>query len=101
MAPLNTYTIVRQSFFCWNSKWNTDNVPDLSGQLMIVTGRNAGIGGQTVKVRAAVFCRSKVYMASRNQRKAEATIEELYELTGKRAVFLNLDPSDLLSVKRA
>jgi NAD(P)-dependent dehydrogenase (short-subunit alcohol dehydrogenase family) len=42
-----------------------------------------------------------VYMASRNQQKAEAAIEELYESTGKRAVFLHLDLSDLLSVKRA
>ncbi|KAJ7815859.1 hypothetical protein B0H14DRAFT_2375000 [Mycena olivaceomarginata] len=101
MAPSNTYTIVRQSFFCGNSKWNTDDVPDLSGQVIIVTGGNAGIGGQTMKLRAAVFCNGKVYMASRNQRKAEATIEELYELIGKRAVFLDLDPSDLPSVKRA
>ncbi|KAJ7693251.1 NAD(P)-binding protein [Mycena olivaceomarginata] len=93
MAPSNTYTIVRQSFFCGNSKWNTDDVPDLSGQVIIVTGGNAGIGGQTMKLRAVV------YMASRNQRKAEATIEELYELTGKRAVFLDLDPSDLPSTK--
>jgi NAD(P)-dependent dehydrogenase (short-subunit alcohol dehydrogenase family) len=44
---------------------------------------------------------AKVYMASRNQQKAEAAIEELYESTGKRAVFLHLDLSDLLSVKRA
>ncbi|KAJ7312877.1 NAD(P)-binding protein [Mycena albidolilacea] len=99
MTPSTTYTMVQQSFFCGKPKWTTDDVPDLSGQVMIVTGGNAGVGRQTVK--ALLEHHAKVYMASRNQKKAEAAIEELYESTGKRAVFLHLDLSDLLSVKRA
>ncbi|KAJ6551226.1 NAD(P)-binding protein [Mycena capillaripes] len=92
--------MLKQSFFCGKPKWSTDrDVPDLSGQVIIVTGGNAGIGRQTVKV--LLEHNAKVYMASRNQQKAETAIEELYVSTGKRAVFLHLDLSDLISVKRA
>jgi NADP-dependent 3-hydroxy acid dehydrogenase YdfG len=27
-----------------NSKWTTNNIPDLSGKVVIVTGANAGLG---------------------------------------------------------
>ena len=32
------------------SKWSVDEIPDLSGKVMIVTGGNTGIGRETVKV---------------------------------------------------
>ncbi|KAJ7182804.1 NAD-P-binding protein [Mycena crocata] len=92
--------MVKQSFFCGKPKWSTESdVPDLSGQVIIVTGGNAGIGRQTIKV--LLQHNAKVYMASQSRQRAEAAIEELYESTGKRAVFLQLDLSDLVSVKRA
>ena len=42
-----------------------------------------------------------VYMGSRSKSKAEAAIEELRKITGKEALFLELDLSSLDSVKQA
>ncbi|KAJ7097648.1 NAD(P)-binding protein [Mycena epipterygia] len=100
MTPSNTYALVKQSYFCGKPKWSPErDVPDLSGQVIVVTGGNAGVGRQTVKV--LLEHNAKVYMASRNPQKARTAIEELYATTGKRAVFLHLDLSDLASVKAA
>ncbi|KAJ7779263.1 NAD(P)-binding protein [Mycena metata] len=99
MTPSQTLAMLHQSFFCGKPKWNTDDVPDLSGKVIIVTGGNAGIGRLTVKV--LLEHNAKVYMASRNVEKAEAAIEELYASTGERAIFLHLDLADLVSVRRA
>jgi retinol dehydrogenase-12 len=44
---------------------------------------------------------AKVYIAARNQEKAEQAIKDLHEETGKDAVFLKLDLADLKSVKAA
>jgi len=41
------------SMFPPRAKWSTEQIPDLSGLVMIVTGGNAGIGRETVKVRMA------------------------------------------------
>lgn len=40
-------------------------------------------------------------MASRSQEKADAAIKHLKELTGKEAIFLELDLSSLASVRKA
>lgn len=44
---------------------------------------------------------AKVYVAARNQSKAEAAIADLKAMTGKEALFLELDLSDLVAVKRS
>ncbi|KAJ7621300.1 NAD(P)-binding protein [Roridomyces roridus] len=92
--------MLQQSFFCGKPQWNAErDIPDLTGQVIIVTGGNAGIGRHTVQ--GLLQNNAKVYMASRDERKALAAIDELYALTGKRAVFLPLDLTDLASVKAA
>ncbi|KAF7313904.1 NAD(P)-binding protein [Mycena chlorophos] len=99
LTPQNTTAMLRQSYFCGRPQWGPQDVPDLTGKVIIVTGGNAGIGRETVKV--LLEHNAKVYMASRNASKAGQTIDELEQQTGKRAVFLQLDLADLNSVKNA
>ncbi|TFY69199.1 hypothetical protein EVJ58_g553 [Rhodofomes roseus] len=76
-----------------------DQMPDLTGQVMLVTGGNAGLGKETVK--ALLEHNAKVYMGARDEQKARAAIEELKEKTGKEAVFLELNLANLASVKKS
>ena len=44
---------------------------------------------------------AKVYIATRNEDRAKAAIEDLKQTTGNEAIFLKLDLSSLKSVKAA
>ncbi|KAI0350182.1 NAD-P-binding protein [Trametes cingulata] len=79
--------------------FTVDQIPDLTGRVVIVTGGNVGIGYETIK--ALLQHNAKVYMASRSKERADAAIASLKEVTGKDALFLELDLSSLASVKRA
>ena len=91
-------TIFRQ-IFPPASEWSTDKISDLSGKVFIVTGGNAGIGRETCK--QLLLKNANVYLAARSHSKAQATIDELEEETGKRAIFHELDLSDLDAVKKS
>ncbi|KAG9086068.1 hypothetical protein FS749_003926 [Ceratobasidium sp. UAMH 11750] len=81
-------------------RWSVDQIPDLAGQIMIVTGGNSGIGYETCK--ALLAKNAKVYMAARCPKKANAAIAQLKEATnGKSPIFLQLDLADLQSVRAA
>ncbi|CAE6456744.1 unnamed protein product [Rhizoctonia solani] len=81
-------------------RWSVDEVPDLSGQVVIVTGGNSGIGLELCKV--LLNRGAKVYMTARDREKAEKAIEDLRtETSGKSPIFLELDLADLGSVRRA
>ncbi|KAI0322377.1 NAD-P-binding protein [Amylostereum chailletii] len=81
-------------------QWTADQVPDLSGQVMIVTGGSAGLGKETCRI--LLTRNAKVYLAARSQAKAQAVIDELKAKTGKTDVyFLKLDLADLPSVRKA
>jgi len=82
-----------------NPRWTVNDIPDLTGKVVIVTGGNAGIGKETCK--ALLSKNAKVYMASRNRSKADAAIAQLKEETGKEAIFLQLDLANLAAVKKA
>lgn len=43
------------STFPGKSQWDADKIPDLRGDVAIVTGGNAGIGRETCKVYAGFF----------------------------------------------
>ncbi|KAJ7167206.1 hypothetical protein C8R43DRAFT_984501 [Mycena crocata] len=81
------------------SKFSVNEIPDLTGQVIIVTGGSSGVGKETVKV--LLQHNAKVYIATRGEESAKAAIEELRSQTGKEAQFLHLDLADLHSVKRA
>jgi len=94
----NLFSIIAESFPP-HPIFTVDDIPDLSGQIIIVTGGNTGIGKETVK--ELLNHDAKVYLAARNQEKAFAAIKELSEVTGKEAIFLKLDLSDLKGIKAA
>ncbi|KIO21352.1 hypothetical protein M407DRAFT_218308 [Tulasnella calospora MUT 4182] len=75
------------------------DIPDLAGKVVIVTGGNTGIGKHTIQ--ALLSKNAKVYMAARSKEKAEDAIAELKGLTGKDAVFLQLDLANLDSITKA
>ncbi|GBE80410.1 Uncharacterized oxidoreductase [Sparassis crispa] len=91
-------TALRHSFPS-KPTFSTDQIPDLAGQIIIVTGANTGIGKETV--RRLLEHNAKVYLAARNKDKAEAAIRDLKELTGKEAIFLELDLASFASVRKA
>ncbi|QRV81919.1 short chain dehydrogenase [Ceratobasidium sp. AG-Ba] len=72
------YSMYKETFVA-KAQWSIDQIPDLAGQVMIVTGGNAGIGKETIKVLLAKG--AKVYIGS--------------------PVFLRLDLADLNSVWKA
>ncbi|KAI9435207.1 NAD(P)-binding protein [Russula earlei] len=91
-------SLVQQSFPP-SPTWEINDIPDLTGKVVIVTGGNAGIGKETVKV--LLEHNAKVYLATRSATKANATIAELKDETGKEAIFLHLDLADLSAVRKS
>jgi NAD(P)-dependent dehydrogenase (short-subunit alcohol dehydrogenase family) len=65
----------------------------------VVSGGNTGIGQETVK--ALLNHNAKVFLAARSATKANAAIAELKQQTGKEAIFLQLDLSDIPSVRKS
>ncbi|KAF7796355.1 hypothetical protein EIP86_007532 [Pleurotus ostreatoroseus] len=81
------------------SKFSVDQIPDLSGQVILITGGNTGIGKETAKT--LLTRNAKVYIACRNQEKMETAIADIELETGKRACSLQLDLASLKSIKKA
>ncbi|KAF9459220.1 NAD-P-binding protein [Collybia nuda] len=79
--------------------YSVNDIPELAGKVFIVTGGNSGVGKETVK--ALLQHNAVVFVAARSQTKAEEAIKDLKAITGKEAHFLQLDLSDLQSVKEA
>ncbi|KAG6891648.1 hypothetical protein C0992_012697 [Termitomyces sp. T32_za158] len=70
-----------------------DDIPDLTGRVVIVTGANTGTA------EALLAHNAKVYIAARNKEKTQEAIKDLKEATGKEAFFLQVDLADLPSIK--
>ncbi|KAF8682806.1 short chain dehydrogenase [Rhizoctonia solani] len=75
------------------SLFSVEQIPDLTGQVIIVTGGNAGVGKETCKA---------MYLAARSKSRADDAIEWLKsETNGKAPIFLELDLGNLASVRKA
>lgn len=79
--------------------FSVDHIPDLHGRVCIVTGGYSGVGKEIAK--ALLQHNATTYIAGRSPAKAQAAIEELKELTGRDANFLEVDFSSLASVQAA
>ncbi|MCD7847502.1 MAG: SDR family NAD(P)-dependent oxidoreductase [Oscillospiraceae bacterium] len=55
--------------------WKLEDIPDLSGKVMIVTGANSGLGFETAKELSRKG--AKVVMACRNPKKVEAAMQKI------------------------
>ena len=55
--------------------WNTSNIPNLTGQVAVVTGANSGLGLESAKALAAAG--AHVVMAARNQEKATSARDQI------------------------
>ncbi|KAF8682753.1 KR domain [Rhizoctonia solani] len=100
------------------SLFSVDQIPDLTGQVTIVTGGNTGIGKETCKASRFLPCaasiseadqfkvlllkNAKVYLAARSKARADEAIQWLErETNGKSPIFLELDLANLDSVREA
>ncbi|KAG8739317.1 hypothetical protein FRC12_016364 [Ceratobasidium sp. 428] len=80
--------------------FTVEQIPDLTGQVIIVTGGNAGVGRETCK--ALLNKNAKVYLAARSKTKADEAIDWLRQETGgKEPIFLELDLASLNSIRKS
>lgn len=80
-------------------EWIAENIPDMAGKLILVTGANSGIGFEAAKILADK--NGEIILACRNQQKGEEALAKILESNPSAQVsFMPLDLADLSSVKR-
>ena len=81
-----------------NTKWTIENIPDLTGKVIIVTGGNSGLGFESVK--AFVKSGAEVVLAGRSTEKGETAKTQINKSNpnGKIRV-MKLDLMDFSSIK--
>ncbi len=77
-------------------KWTTENISDLTGKVIIVTGGNSGLGYESVKVFAEKG--AEVFMTSRSVEKGETAKKSIGNVKGKIEV-MQLDLMDFSSIQ--
>jgi NAD(P)-dependent dehydrogenase (short-subunit alcohol dehydrogenase family) len=105
LAAVGLYLLVRkqqqtkQRGTSAGDAWTTDNVPDQTGKVAIVTGANSGIGFENALELAQKG--ATVVMACRSLPKAEAAAQQIRQTDPPgEVVVMELDLGDLDSVRR-
>lgn len=81
-----------------DERWSADDMPDMSGKVVVVTGANSGIGREASRQ----FARhgATVVLACRNMEKGEAAGNDIAaDVGGAKLQLLQLDLADLGSVR--
>lgn len=82
-----------------SENWTAENVPDLSGKIIVITGANSGIGYESAREIARKG--GEVIVASRNPEKAEAAILKIRkEFPDAKLKFIELDLANLASIRK-
>lgn len=80
------------------TNWTIENIPDLSGKTVIVTGGNSGLGFEAVK--ALALKGAQVIMACRSVSKGEEAKKQIAKFIPKADVtVMELDLTDMNSIK--
>ncbi len=80
------------------NKWNSDNIPDQSGRIIIVTGSSSGIGYETARILAGK--NAEVIIAVRNKDKGKKAADKIVtEFPDARITVMELDLASLKSVR--
>jgi NAD(P)-dependent dehydrogenase (short-subunit alcohol dehydrogenase family) len=80
------------------TKWTEQDIPDLTGKVVLITGANSGLGLESAKMIAGKG--AHVVMACRNPEKAESAAQEIRALHAKASLELvALDLASLSSVR--
>lgn len=81
-----------------DKNWNTQNIPDQSGKVIIITGATSGLGKEATGIFAEKG--ATVIMPVRNTEKAKSVREGILKLNPKAKIDIrNLDLSSLNSIK--
>ncbi|KAH7150898.1 amidase signature domain-containing protein [Fusarium sp. MPI-SDFR-AT-0072] len=98
-AALN---IVRQSLFAGSPRYTENDLPDLKGKVIAITGSNTGVGKEIAKM---VYSKNaKVYMFARTTTKNEKARDEIkaaFPESRGELICIQLDLADLNSVQAA
>ena len=80
-------------------KWTADDIPDLTGKVVVVTGGNSGIGFGAVKAVARKG--AETVLACRSPERGQAALDALKaKVPGAKADLMALDLTSLASVER-
>ncbi len=80
------------------NRWNTNNIKNQAGRVVIVTGSSSGLGFETTQVLARK--NATIIMAVRNPQKAEQALDSLKSANPHADIcFMQLDLADLTSIK--
>ncbi|EUC31646.1 hypothetical protein COCCADRAFT_27658 [Bipolaris zeicola 26-R-13] len=78
-----------------------EQIPDLLGKVVLITGGNNGLGKETV-TQLAKHNPARIYLGARNQEKAQAAIADIKkEIPEANIIFLEIDLSSFSSIARA